>query len=112
MDAVSFEESIRKWLDDIFEEKPLPFEINYLYFLLIEDQNTYHLEFVGSENFSLYDFEYQPKCAEFFIYAYNESINEFKLKIKYLLNKLNKEKILNKKIKLILYLKNKTQFIK
>ena len=113
MDAVSFEESMLKWINEIFEEEPLPFEINNLYFVVVEDKNTYHLEFAGSENFTMYNFEYQPPCAEHFICSYDDKKEDFILKIKYLINKINKENIFyNKKIYLINYSKETAKLIK
>ncbi|MBQ8845142.1 MAG: hypothetical protein IJ008_03910 [Clostridia bacterium] len=42
-------ETIKNWIKGIVEDDPIPYEIKYIYFLIVEDKTSYHLEFVGSE---------------------------------------------------------------
>jgi len=69
---VELESKFEKLLEEFFEEKSFDDEISNLYFVIVQNKNSFHLEFCGNENFSLFDFGYRPKCGEYFFCDYSE----------------------------------------
>lgn len=63
------------WVLGIQEDDPLPYEINYIYFLISFSNNACTLVYVGSENFEKQpvNFEYFPLEAQYF---YNQTFNQ------------------------------------
>lgn len=108
---VELESEFEKWFEECVGEKMFDDEISNLYFVIVQDKNSFHLEFCGSENFSLFDFDYRPKCGEHFFCDYSEGEEKFVEKIIFLLINLIKKNsikniIKNKNIYLI-YFQNK-----
>lgn len=95
---------INLWLEEILQEEPVPFEINYLYLLIVKDIKTFHLEFVGSENESdCINFDYSPQLGEHFFYNFHD-FNKFLFSLKLL--RLNKKLITqfkNKKLQIAVF---------
>lgn len=63
------------WVLGIQEDDPLPYEINYIYFLISFSNNACTLVYAGSENFEKQpvNFEYFPLEAQYF---YNQTFNQ------------------------------------
>ena len=71
-------EKIKDWIKGLVEDDPIPYEIKYIYFLIVEEKTSYHLEFVGSEfkdtknNYPFYVLE-----GEYCFLNYDVDINTF-----------------------------------
>ena len=65
-------EELKEWLIGILEEDPIPYEINYLYFMYGKINNMVYIRFLGCEidNKENSDFTYNPLEAQFF-YSHN-----------------------------------------
>lgn len=70
-------DEIKKWIKGIIEDDPIPYEIKYLYFLIVEDERTYHLEFVGSEFKDNNYFSYYVLEGQYCFLNYDVNINDF-----------------------------------
>lgn len=72
-----FDKKLYRWISDILEDDPLPDEIEFVYFRIVNDRAGYHLELCASEIKNSDYFEYRPLEAQFFAYDYPPDQNEF-----------------------------------
>lgn len=72
-----FDQKLLRWICDILEDDPLPDEVKFVYFRIIDGRRGYHLELAGSEIKNCDYFDYRPLEAQFFAYDYPPDKNEF-----------------------------------
>lgn len=72
-----FDQKLYWWICDILEDDPLPDEVKFVYFRIVEDRRGYHLELCGSEIKNCDYFDYRPLEAQFFEHAYPRDEDEF-----------------------------------
>ena len=53
-----FDEKLLYWIENILEDDPLPDEIRFVYFCIVMDKSSFHLEMRGSELKNTKYFEY------------------------------------------------------
>lgn len=73
-----FDEKLLYWIESILEDDPLPDEIKFVYFCIVMDKSSFHLEMRGSELKNTKYFEYWPLEAQYFFYDYPKDVNAFK----------------------------------
>lgn len=67
---MELEKRLEEWLTGIFEDDPLPDEVKFIYFVIVDEKVSYHLEIRGSEIKNTTYFEYYPLEAQYFFYDY------------------------------------------
>lgn len=72
-----FDEKLYCWICGILEDDPLPDEVKFVYFCIVEDKRGYHLELRGSEIKNCQYFEYRPLEAQYFFCDYPRDKDEF-----------------------------------
>ncbi len=83
---MELEKSLYAYLDGMLEDDPLADEIGFVYFIIVEDKASFHLEVKGSEIKNKSVFEYNPLEGQYFFYDYPNSeevfVEELRLAIK------------------------------
>lgn len=72
-----FDKKLYLWISGILEEDPIPDEVVNVYFCIVNDLRSYHLELCGNEIKNCDYFEYRPLEAQYFEYDYPLNKNEF-----------------------------------
>lgn len=72
-----FDEKLFAWICGVLEDDPLPDEVKFVYFCIVNDRVGYHLELRGSEIKNCDYFEYRPLEAQYFYCDYLCDENEF-----------------------------------